>query len=69
MFNQLITAYEIQSDPATQEQIDRQNELWANLRELGEVPPALIEKFEAQMPQMGVPGLSGMPTDQQCSIM
>ncbi|CAD5208285.1 unnamed protein product [Bursaphelenchus xylophilus] len=72
VFQALIISYENQSDPVTSEETEQQNALWAKLRDLGEVPPALIEKFEKNMPNLGIPGLPGMSefsADQQCSIM
>ncbi|CAD5205840.1 unnamed protein product [Bursaphelenchus okinawaensis] len=75
VFEKLIQSYETQSDPATKEETDQQNSLWAQLRDLGEVPPALLEKFEANLPNPGLlPNMGGFPgggdvNPNQCNIM
>ncbi|KAI6179587.1 hypothetical protein M3Y98_00626600 [Aphelenchoides besseyi] len=43
-FGELVAAYEASDDPPTADQTQKQNNLWAKLRDLGEIPQPLIEQ-------------------------
>jgi hypothetical protein len=57
----------------TNAEVEHQNSLWIKLKDLGEVPPAIISRFESKL-QTESGGLEGiMPSlgndISQCSIM
>lgn len=77
MFDELILSYESSSDPPANEQVENQNNLWVKLKDLGEVPPAIVSRFESKL-QSETGGLGGlgamMPSmgggdSSQCSLM
>lgn len=75
VFGELIHSYETSSNPQTNEETEQQNKLWIKLRDLGEVPPALVSRFESKLHSDSalsgiMPGL-GMDNSgpSQCSII
>ncbi|KAI6222084.1 hypothetical protein M3Y95_00946900 [Aphelenchoides besseyi] len=73
-FGELVAAYETSDDPPTADQTQKQNNLWAKLRDLGDIPQPLIERFESKYHNGGMANLPLLPgltnhEDAQCSII